>query len=56
MMPLPRVMPALITPFTDREDVDLDAHAHNVTAVHARGAQGVLIAGSTGEGPYLEQG
>ncbi|MGI9584209.1 MAG: dihydrodipicolinate synthase family protein [Acidimicrobiia bacterium] len=56
MTQLPRVMPALITPFTDREELDLDAHAYNVAAIHDRGAQGVLVAGSTGEGPFLEPG
>lgn len=49
-------MPALITPFTTRGEIDLDSHAHNVATLAGRGITGFLIAGSTGEGPYLEQG
>jgi dihydrodipicolinate synthase/N-acetylneuraminate lyase len=49
-------MPALITPFDDRGEIDVDAHRHNVSVAAATGARGVLIAGSTGEGPYLEPG
>ena len=52
----PRTMPALITPFDDLGEVDVDAHRHNVSVAEATGARGVLIAGSTGEGPYLEPG
>jgi len=52
----PRLMPALITPFTTRGEIDPDAHAHNVTTLVGRGITGFLLAGSTGEGPYLEQG
>lgn len=52
----PRTMPALITPFDDRFEIDIDAHRHNVSMASAFGARGVLIAGSTGEGPYLEPG
>jgi len=52
----PRLMPALITPFTTRGEIDLDAHSHNVTTLKGRGITGFLLAGSTGEGPYLEQG
>lgn len=53
---LPKVMPALVTPFTETGEVDLGAHAHNVETMFDRGARGLLIAGSTGEGPYLEPG
>lgn len=52
----PDTIPALITPFDSDGEVDIDAHRHNVTAAAAAGASGVLIAGSTGEGPYLEPG
>jgi dihydrodipicolinate synthase/N-acetylneuraminate lyase len=52
----PRALPALLTPFTSSGDLDLGAHAHNVLAVRARGGAGILVAGSTGEGPYLEPG
>ncbi|MGI9642087.1 MAG: dihydrodipicolinate synthase family protein [Acidimicrobiia bacterium] len=52
----PRALPALVTPFDSAGEIDLDAHAHNVAAVAARGGAGILIAGSTGEGPYLEPG
>lgn len=49
-------MPALITPFTSSYEIDHDAHRKNIETMDDRGARGVLIAGSTGEGPYLEPG
>jgi 4-hydroxy-2-oxoglutarate aldolase len=49
-------MPALITPFDPDQRIDIDAHHHNVTIAVAAGTHGLLIAGSTGEGPYLEPG
>lgn len=52
----PRTMPALVTPFTENGDLDLDAHASNVATMVDRGARGILIGGSTGQGPYLEPG
>lgn len=52
----PRALPALLTPFASDGEIDFDAHAHNVATVGARGGTGILIAGSTGEGPYLEAG
>ena len=52
----PRTMPALITAFDADENVDVDAHEHNLSVTVAAGAGGVLLAGSTGEGPYLEPG
>lgn len=52
----PRAMPALVTPFDGAGDVDLDAHRHNVATIAHRGARGIVIGGSTGQGPYLEPG
>jgi len=52
----PRLMPAIITPFTERGEIDLDAHASNAGILSGRGIEGFLIAGSTGEGPLLEPG
>ncbi|MGH8936777.1 MAG: dihydrodipicolinate synthase family protein [Acidimicrobiia bacterium] len=52
----PRVMPALVTPFTRDGEPDLEAHLFNLSALWERGVRGFLIAGSTGEGPYLETG
>jgi dihydrodipicolinate synthase/N-acetylneuraminate lyase len=49
-------MPALVTPFDEAGDIDLDAHRHNVSWMTSRGIDGLLIGGSTGEGPYLEPG
>lgn len=49
-------MPALVTPFDEHGDLDLDAHRHNVATLSGRGVGGFLIAGSTGEGPYLGPG
>lgn len=52
----PRVMPALITPFDGDEELDVAAHRHNVRFLSERHVAGFLVAGSTGEGPYLEAG
>lgn len=52
----PRLLPALITPFDRRGDLDLGAHRHNVTALAERGISGFLVAGSTGEGSLLDPG
>jgi dihydrodipicolinate synthase/N-acetylneuraminate lyase len=49
-------MPALITPFDPDQRINTEAHRHNVSTAVAAGAEGILIAGSTGEGPYLELG
>jgi len=49
-------MPALVTPFDDEGEIDLDAHRHNVRYLQDDGIDGFLIGGSTGEGPYLEPG
>ena len=49
-------MPALIVPFDRDQSIDDEAHRHNVSVAMACGAGGILIAGSTGEGPYLEIG
>lgn len=52
----PTYMPALITPFTRAGDLDERAHTHNVRALAERGIEGFVLAGSNGEGPYLEPG
>ncbi|MGQ0848914.1 MAG: dihydrodipicolinate synthase family protein [Actinomycetota bacterium] len=53
---VPRLLPALITPFDEAGDVDLEAHRYNLSVLWDRGVRGFLIGGSTGEGPYLEPG
>jgi 4-hydroxy-2-oxoglutarate aldolase len=53
---LPRLLPALITPFDNSGDIDLASHNHNLSHLWNLGIRGILIAGSTGEGPYLELG
>lgn len=52
----PPFLPALITPFTRSGVIDEDAVAHNVAVLWERGVRGFLLAGSNGEGPYLEPG
>jgi 4-hydroxy-2-oxoglutarate aldolase len=52
----PRLLPALVTPFTRSGDLDLAAHQHNLAGLTEQGVRGFLLAGSTGEGPYLEPG
>lgn len=49
-------MPALVTPFDEHGDLDLDAHRHNVELLAGRGVDGFVLGGSTGEGPYLDPG
>ncbi|HJU80352.1 MAG TPA: dihydrodipicolinate synthase family protein, partial [Acidimicrobiia bacterium] len=52
----PRLLPALITPFDASGEPDLEAHVHNLDRLWSAGIRGFLVAGSTGEGPYLESG
>jgi dihydrodipicolinate synthase/N-acetylneuraminate lyase len=52
----PQVMPALVTAMDDTGNIDADAHVRNVGVAVEAGAKGLLIGGSTGEGPYLEPG
>src|SRR5680860_652687 len=52
----PRTMVALITPFNAGGSLDESAHIHNLETLTARGLDGFLLAGSTGQGPYLEPG
>lgn len=56
MRPLPDYLPALITPFTQRGEIDTKAHTHNLRVLADRGIEGFVIGGSNGEGPYLEPG
>ena len=49
-------MPALVTAMDTSGEIDPDAHISNVRVAVDAGAGGVLIGGSTGEGPYLENG
>lgn len=52
----PRLLPALITPFSRADEIDLDDHRHNLQVLSEQGIKGFLLAGSNGEGPYLEPG
>ena len=52
----PRTMPALVTATDAGGDLDLDGHRHNVATVVERGARGMVLGGSTGQGPYLDAG
>ncbi|MCB2223960.1 MAG: dihydrodipicolinate synthase family protein, partial [Actinobacteria bacterium] len=52
----PRLMPALVTPFGGDGRILPGALAANAAALAGRGIAGFLVAGSTGEGPYLEPG
>lgn len=56
MRPLPDYLPALITPFTQRGELDIKAHTHNLRLLAERGIEGFVLGGSNGEGPYLEPG
>lgn len=50
------MLPALITPFDDDGGIDDDAHRHNLEVITERGVEGLVIGGSTGQGPYLLPG
>lgn len=52
----PAALPALVTPFDVAGDLDAAAHDHNIGFLAEGGVTGFLIAGSTGEGPYLLPG
>ncbi len=54
MATMPSVMTALVTPFDANGEIDLEAHRHNLDTLIGRGVTGFLVAGSTGEGSYLE--
>ncbi len=56
MASFPEYLPALLTPFTLRGEVDIKAHTRNIRVLAERGIEGFLFGGSTGEGPYLEPG
>jgi dihydrodipicolinate synthase/N-acetylneuraminate lyase len=56
MRTLPRALPALVTPFNRSGTLDTKAHGANVGRMWDLGMRGILVAGSTGEGPYLEPG
>jgi 4-hydroxy-2-oxoglutarate aldolase len=56
MRPVPRVLPALITPFAADGTVDEKAHRHNLTLLAEQGAAGFVVAGSTGQSAYLMPG
>jgi len=49
-------MPALITPFGQRGEIDIKAHTSNMRTLADQGIEGFVLAGSNGEGPYLEPG
>jgi len=52
----PHFMTALITPFDENGNIIVEAHHHNLHLQTSRGVTGFILAGSTGEGPYLEAG
>lgn len=56
MIPGPDFMPALITPFGQRGELDIKAHTSNMRVLADLGIKGYVLAGSNGEGPYLEDG
>jgi 4-hydroxy-tetrahydrodipicolinate synthase len=48
-----RVVTAMVTPFDVRGDLDLDAAAELADWLVATGSDGLVLAGTTGEGPTL---
>jgi dihydrodipicolinate synthase/N-acetylneuraminate lyase len=49
------VIPALVTPFTVDGRVDLEAFRAHVSWLVADGVDGLLVGGTTGEGPLLDE-
>jgi 4-hydroxy-tetrahydrodipicolinate synthase len=56
MTSMPRLMPALVTPFGRDGAIRFEHHRHNLGTLWDQGIRGFLLGGSTGEGPYLEPG
>lgn len=50
------VMGPVVTTFDERGDVDLDAFGENIKGHIDAGLHGVIVAGSTGEAPLLDDG
>ena len=50
------VIPPVVTPFNRRGDVDEGYFRENVARLCGIGLGGILVAGSTGEAPYLTEG
>ncbi|MFZ2343308.1 MAG: dihydrodipicolinate synthase family protein, partial [Candidatus Microthrix parvicella] len=48
-----RVITAMVTPFDDRGELDLDAAARLAQWLTENGSEGLVLAGTTGEGPVL---
>lgn len=48
-----RVLTAMVTPFADDGALDLDAAAHLARWLTEHGSEGLVVAGTTGEGPVL---
>lgn len=49
------ILPPLVTPFNRRGDIDIGLFRENVRRYVGIGLAGVLVAGSTGEAPYLTE-
>lgn len=49
-------MPAIVSAFDRKGGLDSGAHRHNVELLSTLEVAGFVVAGSTGEGPYLEAG
>jgi 4-hydroxy-2-oxoglutarate aldolase len=56
MRSLTGILGPVVTPFTSREELDLEAFASNVEGHLAAGLAGVVVAGSTGEAALLDEG
>src|SRR5918911_1245487 len=52
--PFGRVLTAMVTPFADDGSVDLDAAASLATHLVERGHDGLVVCGTTGESPTVE--
>ena len=49
------VFPALLTPFTEKEELDLDMYEKNLAAQVAAGVHGIIIGGSLGEASTIAE-
>jgi 4-hydroxy-tetrahydrodipicolinate synthase len=55
-VPFGRVMTAMVTPFDDAGDVDLEAAAALATHLVDHGHDGLVVSGTTGESPTVDPG
>ena len=49
------IMPPMVTPFDNSEDIDGDAFCNEIDFLITKGINGLIVGGSTGEGPTINE-